>query len=804
MKVLLIYEAHQRGYLKAIEWMLSQRGMTAVITNKTLELSELLALARKVGVSAIVVNQLAQLKKIVGDPKPTLNSWAGSRINAAVPIFIIDNPASLYTTERGQFVMGKHLDKVAHCNRPADKFEYQLANTPKLLSKLREEAEAAWMIGIDIETQQWSKAKKPMHDPDTKQINGLGETWITIISFTLVSKQGRMKNWVIPFVKGFTDFWPQDKDYALALTTMKEVCETSAIKVLHNGLYDLYHLIRYRVWVKNWILDSMGYQHAMYSELPKDLGFVSSLWNFDHYYWKWLADAEHKAKDGDFESYCEYGARDTWAMCKAMLEMVKHSKPYVETNYRLSFPLVYPSLYGAFEGMAIDNVERRRLLREAETRKEEQLQTLRIMTADENFNPGSSAQVSEFLYGTLGASRPPRAASKAASDATSRKIVALQHPLIAMFTDRIDKYAKDAKAISTYYGYLQWNERLLWSLDPFGTDTGRFASRSSAAWVGTQIQNQPYYAKSMYVPDEGYLLFELDYSKAEAMCVAFLSQSKQLIKALTDPDLDKNGNKKDFYKVLGELFFGMEYEDVTDFFRNKVLKRIQHGTNYMMGANTFIDGLDSITTLYEAAEGLGLQIVDKPTNNKERTPKQFATELLESYHVPFPEVRKWWQSLRDEVASTGQIRSPDGHVRVFFGDANKSHSVWRSAVAHQPQHTSVSNLNKGFLKAYKLMAALKDKSVLRLKTQIHDSLLGQVKIEYAAELIPALVDLVKARQVIHGRAMNISVDAEVSLTNWKEKVEWETFLRDTLPTLGAQKSLSSIIDGHTLASLQAS
>lgn len=803
MKVLIVYEAAQKGYLKAVEYMISQRGMTGVVTSKTFSITELQQLAKKVGAAAIIINSEKQLKELVGDPKPTLNAWAGSRINTTPPSFVIDNPASLYTTNRGQFVMGKHLDKIAYARKPADPFVYTLANTPALLAKLKAKAETSWMIGIDIETQQWSKSKKPLADEVTRQIDGLGETWITIISFTLVDHKGNLDNWVIPFVKGMQDYWPQDKDYANALLTMKSVCESPAIKVLQNGLYDLYHLARYRVFVKNWILDSMGFQHAMYAELPKDLSFISSLWNFDHYHWKWLADAEHKAKDGNFESYCEYGARDTWGMIKAMLAMLRQCKPYALHNYLLSFPLVYPSLYGAFEGMHINNETRMNLLEAAEARKEAALTTLRVMTADPNYNPGSSKQNSEFLYGVLGAARPPRAKSIAASDATSRKIISLQHPLIALVCDKINEYQTDAKAISTYFRFLQWNSRLLWALDPFGTETGRFASRGSAAWVGTQIQNQPYYAKEMYEPDEGYLLFELDYSKAEAICTAYLSQCLKLIQALTDPEMDKEGNPKDFYKVLGELFFGMQYEDVTSFFRNRVLKRIQHGTNYMMGANTFIDGLDSITTLYQAAEGLGLQIVQQPTKKTERTAKQFATELLESYHVPFPEVRKWWQALKDEVATTGQIVSPDGHVRVFFGDPYKDHGVWRSAVAHQPQHTSVSNLNKGFLKAYRLMLALKDPTVLRLKTQIHDSLVGQVKIEYAAELIPFLADLVKATQVIHGRTMHINVDAEVTLTNWKEKVEWADFLANTLPTLGAQKSLTSIIDGSFLASLEA-
>ncbi len=804
MNVVIVIEPNMRGYLKALEWMMSQRGLKGMATTKVYELSELEMVAKKVGAEAILVCSLPQLKKMVGDPRPTLNAWAGSRINTAIPSFVIDHPSSIYSTDKGEFVMGKHLDKVALARVPIDKFNFNFAGTPAKLEAFREAAKKSWLTGIDIETMQWSKAKKPLADEVSRQINGLGETWITIISFTFTHDDLTLDNWVVPFVAGTKDYWSRDSDYALALRVVKEVCEDSTHKVFHNGLYDCFHLLRYRIFPQNWTLDSMGFQHSMYSELPKDLSFVSSIWNFDHYHWKWLADAEHKAKDGDFMSYCEYGARDTWGMVKALLSMVKQAKDYARVNYQMAFPLVYPSLYGAFEGLKINNAVRVKLLEEAKERVDELRDKIKIMTADPAFNPASPQQVSAFLYDVLGAVRPPRAKSASASDATSRKIISLQHPLIAMFTDLIDDHAKDAKAISTYFNFLQWNERLLWSLDPFGTDTGRFASRGSAAWVGTQIQNQPYYAKEMYEPDEGYLLFELDYSKAEAMCTAYLSQSVKLIQALTEPELDKNGEPKDFYKVLGELFFGMEYEEVTTFFRNKVLKRIQHGTNYMMGAQTFIDGLDSISTLYQAAEGLDLQLVDKPKGKNERTPKQFATELLESYHVPFPEVRRWWQSLKDEVASSGQIKSPDGHVRIFFGDASKSHNVWRSAVAHQPQHTSVSCLNKGFMKAYGLMLALKDPSVLRIKTQIHDSILGQVKIEYAAELIPLLMKLVTARQVIHGRTMTINVDAEVSLTNWKEKTEWETFSVSTLPTLGAQKSLTSIIDGSTLAALEAS
>lgn len=798
MKVLVVYDRSEAKLLKALDWHLRQRGIQASVTHRTYSITELAALASKIGAAAVVCCQLDTLRNLVGDPKPSLSNWRGSRINTETPTIVIDSLRNIYAVAHGSFLLGIDLDKVVSIRKKPAKFDFTLLDSRAKLEAFKVACNEAWAIGLDIETNQWNQrvksSRKPCHNEEL-QIDGLGETFITIVSYTLVDKNLNLVNYVLPLVNGFIDYWKSDSDYALALEALRVSCECPAIKIMQNGQYDTFHLIRYRCFVNNWVVDSMGLMHAWYAELPKDLGFISSVFLYDHYYWKWLADAEHKAKDGDFRSYCEYGARDTWAMVRAVFQMVRTRPAWVDTNYAMSMPLVYPSLQGALEGFSINNDTRKRLLNSAEDRMETNLKDFRTMAADDSLNLNSSKQVSEFLYDVLGAVKPGRAKSKSATDAESRKSIALQHPLIAMFTDRLDRYSTDSKATSTYFQFLQYKERLLFSLDPFGTDTFRFASRSSALWVGTQIQNQPYYAKEMYEPDEGYLLFELDYSKAEAVCTAHLSQCVKLIKALVDPELDKDGNPKDFYKVLGELFFNMAYEDVTDFFRNKVLKRIQHGTNYMMGAGTFIAGLDDISILYEAAEALGLILSPNPKAKNEMTPPAFAKKLLDSYHDPFPEVREWWNAIRDEVATTGKLVSPSGHTRIFFGDPKKEHGVWRSAVAHQPQNLSVHNLNKGYLRAYQYNLTLEDRSALRLKTQVHDSIVGQVKIEYAAHILPLLMDIVKAEQVIHGRTMNINVEAEVSTNNWGSMKPWETFLKTTLPTLGNQKCPTYTTDG---------
>lgn len=808
MRVLVNISPRDQRYTKALNWLLKSEGFVGVSTTRTLSPVDLQKACKLGDCAAAIVINLETLKNLVGDPRPSLFNWRGSRLNYEYPVFILDHPSSMYTENHGEWLMRRDLAKVKLSWKAPAKFKYTICDSQQRIKQMLAVGSKALLMGIDIETNQWSmkkhgskaSTKVPCHTEDL-EVKGLGDTFITMVSYTTVSPEGDYHTWILPLVNGFHDFWATDAEYGFALRAIQKMNDTQAYKILHNGQYDNFHLIRYHAWVRNWIFDTMGLEHSWWSELKKDLGMFSSLFLYDHYYWKWLADKEHKAKDGDFNSYCEYAGRDTWAMTRAFVELAKTAPAWVWTNYARSFPKVYPSLYGAFEGVKVCLDTRKRLKAEAEKRLDQLDSDLAAIADDPEFNAGSAPQKANLIYGIWGATRNERAKSESATDKLSLKKVAMQNPILARIVDLMLKRNNDAKAVSTYYNFLLYGGRLLYSLDPFGTETGRFASRGSPMWVGTQIQNQPYYAKEQYVADEGYVLFELDYSKAEANCTAHLSQCVKLINALNNPELDKEGNPKDFYKVLGELFFGMQYEDVTTYFRNKVLKKIQHGTNYMMGANTFIDNLDDVTVLYEAAAILGYQISEKPTAKKGYiTAPQFATKLLDSYHTPFPEVRQWWETLRDEVANTGQLVSPSGHVRQFFGDPRKNHGVWRSAVAHQPQNTSVENLNNGYLKAYKMGVALakdypNEPNILRIKTQIHDSLFGQVKEEYAADLLPKLAKLIEARQVIHGREMTISVDIEASTTTWKAKIEWQDFLKTTLPTLVSQKSLTCSTDG---------
>lgn len=785
MKVLINYNQEEKGYLNAMDYLLKKNGHEGVATSRILSMTEINSLAATTNCKGVLIGNTGTLKNLVGGDKPSLDNWRGTRIDLNVTCIVINSLTHFHAVNHGEWLLQKDLDKLKFVGKKRSPFTYTVLKDPAQFQKWLDLAEKALVIGCDIETNQHnmkknekSSTKVPCFDVSTGDIDGLGETWITCLGFSMLMPNMSIETCVLPLVEGTEDFWLTDTNYALAIQFMRNMLATGTPKCFHNGLYDCFHLGRYQAWPRNWVLDTMGLSHSQYSELPKTLDFLCSWTLYDYYQWKDEADSTHKAKD--YGSYYQYNAKDCWGMVRALVQLLLNGEEWMFTNYRTAFKLVYPSLYGAFEGLRVNNETRANLLKGAMEKKQEELTTIRVMTDNFEFNPGSSKQVSEFIYGVLGAKFPPRAKSAGATDKKSRVYVSSQHPLIAMFTDRLDVYNKEAKAISTYYTFLLWKGRLMYSLDPFGTETGRFASRASAGWCGTQIQNQPSYAKYMYEPDPGFIGFEFDYSKAEAVCTAHLAEAQTLIDALYDKSVD-------FYKRLGNLFFQMKVEDVTDDFRNKVCKKIQHGTNYMMGAETFIDNTGASILMF-AAGILGITInAEKSLNKipeKEMTMPQFAQFLLDSYHTPFPEIKIWWESIRLEVASTSKLVSPTGHVRWFFGNPLKNHKVFRSAVAHQPQNLSVTKLNEGMWKVYQLMKEYP--GIIRLKTQIHDSVKLQIRIDKARELVPLIQETITARAMVKGRMMVIDVDAEAYATCWKDKIKWSKFREEQLPALEAE------------------
>lgn len=95
---------------------------------------------------------------------------------------------------------------------------------------------------------------------------------------------------VIPFAKN-PHYWATPYEETVAWKAVRNLLRSPAKKVFQNGLYDIQWLWRQGFRVTNASDDTMLLHHSLYSELPKSLGFLGSLYT-NEVSWK-LARAKH-------------------------------------------------------------------------------------------------------------------------------------------------------------------------------------------------------------------------------------------------------------------------------------------------------------------------------------------------------------------------------------------------------------------------------------------------------------------------------------------------------------------------------
>lgn len=750
-RILVNYGAEDKNYLPKLNKLLKLQGLQAVGSATDYGIESLQRAASKAGAAGIyIVNErtlcaCVDAHRKANEKDSPLAKWRGSRLNFTIPAIVGAPLNHLVRVPYGEFVAQKDLEKFKFLKDKPVQFNFKVCETLDDFEEVTSLLEKALLISVDIETDASPK--------------------ITCISYTGLYWNGHWetKSWVIPFFDFGVDHWIDPFLHQEAILTMRKINKNPVPKLFFNGLYDAQYLIRYNAEPENYVLDGMGLAYCEFSELPKTLDFVTSLRCYDYYYWKGGADEARKKKD--IFGFWTYNARDSWWLLRSFLYQLEQAPRYTFKNYQIQFKYTYPSLYCAFEGFKVNQPILEKVKSEYEVLRNQSLRNLQTMCADSEFNPSSPKQVARLFYDLLGA-KPPKDFKGNPVRGTGEKILgklAPQHPIIAKFVFEILKYRETAKAISTYMEFEQINGRLLYSISPWGTDTARMASKKSSFWVGTQIQNIPQYAKTYLEADTNYILIEPDNNKSEARCVAFCSNSAKMIDALENKD-------KDFYKQLGSLFFGIPYEEVTKELRNKVIKRIVHGTNYMMQEDTFIDVV-GIPQMFEAAALLGITIDSEspPIEGKRyQSLKQFAKYLLGLYFKPFPEVPEWYKEVKQEILRTQKLVSVLGWTRFFFADITKDTGAFRSAVAHVPQNLSVQILNKGWWKLYKL--TLESKGEFRIKAQIHDSCPSQCVIAKQEYYAQKMMELLTLPVVIKGKTMVIPVDSK-SAVIWADMKE---------------------------------
>lgn len=624
----------------------------------------------------------------------------------------------IYAKNEGPFLLSHFLSKLSKRDQflKKDAFKWAFLTPANFDSVFLRWYKQARLIAVDIETSR----------------DGLR---ITSCSYTAMLQDNSTETYVIKV---------DDETYHYAMPHIRSMNGLPAPKIAQNGRYEASYFLRFNAPLHNYLYDTYHMMHCFFSELPKDLAFISSFFLLNFIYWK----------DEKKSNLYEYNAKDThntlWAFLAMAAWLEKPEYKYAFQNYLLEFPVVFPCIQCGQEGIAVDETERLRLRGIEVEKSDAALARIRKLIGIPNFNPKSPKQTLQLLH-ALGYKQAE------GTDKKTMQAFKESHPLFEIMADSIDAYRKAEKAISTYYDMDLLFGRLYYELDPAATETGRLGSKESNYWCGTQIQNIPGYSKSMFVADPGYELSEVDKSQAESRCTGYISGDTNLINTVeTSPD---------FHCTNASLFFGIPFTELYDVDKKKVkrkdirnvAKRVNHGANYNMGAFTLWQTMGTkavmeARTLLKLDPAMSIMAV--------------CDFLLARFSIAYPKVKKeWYLDVINEVRTTGKLVGATGWTRRTFLKPWDNKPDLNSCVAHPPQSLSVMLVNVAFKRVWRDLQHGKYKGLLRIKAQIHDSIFSQYKIGHEY-IVDEIEQMMRVPVVIHGRKMVIPGDVKCGAQSW--------------------------------------
>ena len=722
-KILFLGTHADKAFLYALKACVGS-ATVFLITEPVSTLYEVESYCKKREITGVITTSSVVLSKLLPQNSskklPSIDNFAGSLFSKGPLEYVIVHPLEHTTTvPYGKFLLKRYTSKLVYKDKwlAVPSFNWCVL-TPANIEKEYDTVRSAQFLAIDIETYKENLA-----------IRCVGFTSLTLTATGYVSR-----SFVLPL----------DSDWAVVWAS--KFCNSLPEKILQNGKYDINYLLRYGIIVHNYCWDTATLMHCWYSELPKDLGSLSAFFVRDSMYWKDLAETN------DLEQYYLYNAKDTHQTALVLLSWINEAPKWAQDNYTMEFPLLFPCIMAEMRGIKRDMKQ----LKDSNEKYSQSIEKKNAKLSAElgvpNFNTNSYKQKAA-LFKILGCGD---------LDGTDEKNLAkarLRHPLNAHILSQVSTIQKERKLLSTYLVEgKELNDRILYALNPHGTDTGRLASREHHFWCGLQIQNIPRgkEVKCTLIADEGFLFGESDLEQAESRGTAYITGDTNLIAAVS--------SGKDFHSLNAEAFFGVPYNKIYSDELKKTLdkklrdlaKRVNHGANYNMGWFVLIDTMGE-DKIQEAGILLGLP--------KRYTLREIAEHLLATFTKTYPAVRIDYQDwLRYEVSLKSKLTGATGWTRWCFSDPSKSKQALNGYVAHCPQSLNAMVLNKAWLKVF-FEVALPNPNDFKLLAQIHDSIFFQYRVgfEHLATKVKELMEIPVTIKDIGGIEREFTVPAALKI-----------------------------------------
>lgn len=398
--------------------------------------------------------------------------------------------------------------------------------------------------------------------------------------------------------------------------------------------------------------------------------------------------------------------------------------------HEIEMPLVFTLDSMEKEGIQVEGEELRTYGEQLKIRIQ-QLEEKIYEQAGEKFNINSPKQLGVILFEKMQMQGGKKTKTGYSTAADVLEKLAPEHPIV----QDILEYRQLAKLKSTYAdglaGYIREDGRIHSTFHQTITATGRISS------TDPNLQNIPVrmelgrLIRKVFVPREGCVFLDADYSQIELRVLAHMSGDERLIEAYREA--------QDIHRMTASQVFHTPFEQVTDLQRRNA-KAVNFGIVY--GISSFGLSQDLSITRKEAAD------------------------YIERYFATYPKIKGFLDGLVEKGKE-------DGYVTTMFGrrrpipELKSSNFMQRSfgeriAMNSPIQGTAADIIKIAMNRVYERLGreGLKSKLVL----QVHDELL----IETWKEEVEQVSQILK--EEMH-KAASLDVALEVDMhqgENWYE------------------------------------
>jgi DNA polymerase-1 len=412
-------------------------------------------------------------------------------------------------------------------------------------------------------------------------------------------------------------------------------------------------------------------------------------------------------KDVPLECMAAYAAEDAWVVAQIapMLYAEAERQGLTKLLDHVEIPLVSVLADMEYNGIKVDLEKASALQIDFESRIATRLSDIREQT-NGSFNPNSSLQLKDELYGTLGlpiAKRTPR--GEASTDKTTLSELAKGQSVGNELAANVVKYRELTKLLGTYVASLpdvvfEETGRIHASFNQAVTATGRLSSSDP------NLQNIPSRTedgkkiRKLFVSEPGYVLLSADYSQIELRVLAHYSGDPRLQEAFRAGE--------DIHTYVASKMSKVPIRDVTEQVR-KVCKNMNFGVLYGQGPRKLSEKL--------AVDGIVMS-------------KAEAQRFIEEHYQEFPLVKSFKRSVINGCRKNGYVTTILGRRRYIPAindpDGPDRWEAERMAVNTVIQGSAADMIKLAMLEIYgEIVSGYLEAKIL---LQVHDELVFEVPL----------------------------------------------------------------------------